>query len=471
MARSPQKSGRKKLSRKDMLRRLSQAGDRRPVVAGSPAVASGTRRDPALRQLTGLAKSLFQQGQFDQALDAYRRVVQLDPGSRTASLAIAAIMASRNQKDAAQSLMASYFEKYPLDNMPNAQDRPLTLKLRGFDQTRPAIGQSRNGNYKAKLRGGHFTTQYLLMEPDFAINTFTIANDNINQPGGLPPCDLLLNTISEPDVEDASLKALSRYLDAHPQTSVINHPDRVWHTARDRNYDRLAETERVIFPETRRITFETADTREVLRRVAELGVSLPFIIREAGTQTGRSTELCRSVYDLENYARDGLSGTYFVIAYRQILWKDKYFRKLRLFQIDGEFYPVVCHLDQVWLVHGGNRKEIMRNDDRLMAEERAFLQDWRSYVGPGNADNLYWLAEKTGMEFFGVDFTIDADNQIFIYELNAAMRHSFDHAANFSYKIEHDLETSHAFMRMVRARLPKDWSGHKRPAPEAPAPV
>ena len=34
------------------------------------------------------------------------------------------------------------------------------------------------------------------------------------------------------------------------------------------------------------------------------------------------------------------------------------------------------------------------------------------------------------------------------------MRHSFDHAENFPYKMPYDQATSDAFARMVRARLP-----------------
>ena len=129
------------------------------------------------------------------------------------------------------------------------------------------------------------------------------------------------------------------------------------------------------------------------------------------------------------------------------------FRKLRLFHIDGEFFPVVCHLDKVWNVHGGNRKTIMRGDETLMAEEKSFLNDWKSYVGAANVDRIETVAERTGLEFFGMDFTIDADGSLFIYELNPAMRHSFDHARNFPYKLPYDQAIAEAFTRMVSQRM------------------
>lgn len=435
-----------------------------------PSAPATPEKHPAVQDLAAVAGGLFASGHLSAAFDAYRRLVKHDRSNRLAHLTMAAILGHDGQLENGMGLMRGYFEEFPLDSGRAAPERPLVLRMRGFHKTRPIVFKS-SGGFRPRLRGGHFTTQFLLLQPDFALRTYTIANDNIMRVGIPIEHDLIINTIAEPDIEGRSLEAFTKHLEANPSAPVINNPHNVWHTARDRNYERLKDTDRLTFPETRRISFEKAEAPEVLRRVAELGVDLPFIIREAGTQTGRTTQLVTNVFELETYAKDGLDGDYFVITYRQILWNRKYFRKLRLFQIDGEFYPVVCHIDQVWNVHGGNRKEIMRTDEALMAEEKAFLSDWRSYVGPGNAEHLYWLAEVTGLDFFGIDFTIDNEGKIFIYELNPAMRHSFDHAKNFPYKMEHDLNTSEAFMRMVRSRLPADWAGHKRPAPKAVAPV
>jgi hypothetical protein len=105
-------------------------------------------------------------------------------------------------------------------------------------------------------------------------------------------------------------------------------------------------------------------------------------------------------------------------------------------------------------VHGGNRKTIMRNDEALMDEEKRFLTDWKSYVGGPNVDTLEKVAQRTGLDFFGMDFTLDEDGKIFVYELNPAMRHSFDHARNFPYKLPHDHNISNAFLGMILNRLP-----------------
>ena len=166
--------------------------------------------------------------------------------------------------------------------------------------------------------------------------------------------------------------------------------------------------------------------------------------------------------DLETYLVTGdkhrpltdgtLSGEHYLIRFKDILFGGTYRRKMRLFCIDGTFYPVVCHFDTYWNVRGDNRKEIMATNEALMAEEKRYLADWRSYVGAANADALERLPEVVGLEFFGIDFNFDEDG-VFIYELNPTMRHSFDHAKNFPYKMEYDQATSAAFAEMIEKRL------------------
>ena len=121
---------------------------------------------------------------------------------------------------------------------------------------------------------------------------------------------------------------------------------------------------------------------------------------------------------------------------------------MRLFIIDGVPHPVVCHFDDYWNVHGGNRLEMMKTNEALMDEEKRFLSDWQSYVG-AKAVAHSTAVEATPLEFFGIDFTVMDSGDIPIYELNASMRHSYDHARNFPYKLPYDQATTAAFQQMI----------------------
>lgn len=408
----------------------------------------------AIWRIAARGAELLAAGQFSQAIQSYARVVAADPDNRPAHLALASLLNKIGHEEEGQALLRDFFTRRPLGSPPKGSlpARPLMMKVRGFSGTKAVLGKRRNGMWKRKLRGGHFTTRYLLRKPAFAVQTFTVAGDNLEQEL-MPEHDLMLNTIAEPDIEGPSLDALSRYLERKPGTAVINRPDRILATTRDGNWQRLKDFEGIIFPVTKRLSFVNAGPDEIRHRLAATGIEAPLIFRRVGTQTGRTTVLLERHDDPAACPASGLTGEFYAIAYREILWRGAYFRKLRLFHIDGTYYPVVCHLDRIWNVHGGNRKELMRDNEDLMAEEKRFLADWRSYVGSANVDHLDRIAEHTGLDFFGIDFTLTEDGQIFIYELNAAMRHSFDHAENFPYKLPYDHAVSDAFEAMVDNRL------------------
>lgn len=414
-------------------------------------MAEGARARETVAACAARADAALRAGRFRDAVLLFRQVISADPNHRGAHVAVAAILAEVGRQEDARALLRDYFARNPLPPSARRADQKLVLRMRGFDHTTVMIGRNADGACRTVLRGGHFTTQYLLLKPDFAMKTYTIARDNILK---IPPprADLMLNTIAEPDIEGSSLVSLAKYLETAPETPIINRPERVMETARDANWRRLRGFPGVTFPRTQRVT-HAGDAAALRAEVARVGAHPPFIIREAGTQTGRTTTLVRRAEDLDAYAAAAGTGEHFVIDYREILFRGEFFRKLRLFHIDGAFYPVVCHIDRTWNVHGANRKEVMRTDEALMAEEKRFLADWRAYVGAPAADAIDRLGAFVGLEFFGIDFTIDEGGGVFIYEMNPAMRHSFDHAKSFPYKQPHDEATSAAFAAMIEKRL------------------
>ena len=104
-----------------------------------------------------------------------------------------------------------------------------------------------------------------------------------------------------------------------------------------------------------------------------------------------------------------------------------------MFFIDGNFYPVANLFNDSWNVHSGDHYSVMDKTQWMQDEERSFLNDPVSYLGTENFDKLYKIRDLVGLDFFGIDLTMLPDGTLFIFELNAAMRHDFDHAKNFPY--------------------------------------
>lgn len=407
---------------------------------------------PLLKSERQLPEVLLAHGAFEAAEKACLR--QIKEGSRSATdhMTLAALLARRGEGEAARIGLQDFYRRHPLAPPPPhltpTADR--LLYVRGLDKTRPLLGKGSNGRYKAMLRGGHYTLAYLMPPSVMARQRLTLTPETDPAQLNLPPHRVLLNTISDPDIEGGSLATFSTFLAQSPRTRVINHPDVILQTSRDGNYQRLKGLEDVIFPRTCRVDLSMSSVDQRRRALKALDFQPPFILRETGTQTGRTTVLVESWKALNAPAVMALSGPCYAIAFRQHLWRGEFYRKMRLFVIDGRPYPVVCHFDRHWNVHGGNRLHIMKKSEALMALEMRFLRDWQGYVGKRAQAALERVIAATPLQFFGIDFTVTAQGQLFIYELNASMRHSYDHARHFVYKRGYDEATSEAFQKMVR---------------------
>ena len=131
---------------------------------------------------------------------------------------------------------------------------PRLLYARGFEETFPMIARRSNGTYAPWLRGGHYTLRYLMRGGKIPRQRVTFT-PNLKLPAKvLPPHSLILNTISDTDVESGSLIALNYFLKENPTEKVINAPKWIALTSRDNNYERLSGLPGIRFPETRRLT-------------------------------------------------------------------------------------------------------------------------------------------------------------------------------------------------------------------------
>lgn len=411
--------------------------------------------NPVHRQIVEQSRKLLREGDFEQARQMYRALINAGTSDPDVHVAYAALLSKHGDADGSHRHLVGHYMLNPVGKAPKEVEAADTrlLYARGFDKTYAMVGKGSDGRSVARLRGGHFTLQYLMKGDNTPRQRVTFLPDSLMPAEMLPNHHLILNTISDVDIEAGSLRSLDLFLDRNPGERIINSPKVVLRTGRDSNYERLSGLPAVQFARTIKVTLDDIDADGIAKLATQRGFETPFIIREAGTHTGRTTALIKSAADLNKYAKKPLSGEYYLIDYIPVIWRSEFFRKMRLFIIDGKAYPVVCHFDRFWNVHGGNRLDIMKTSEELMEQERSFLADWKAYVGKRAVQGINNAVKATPLEFFGIDFTVTDSGDILIYELNASMRHSFDHAKSFPYKQEYDEATSAAFQKMVAKYL------------------
>ncbi|MDJ0706835.1 MAG: TauD/TfdA family dioxygenase [Leptolyngbyaceae cyanobacterium MO_188.B28] len=405
--------------------------------------------------LNAYGKFLLRIGQFAEAIQVFRRCLQISPNDYDSGLALSSLVHAYGDNTAAQRILEQVVRESPyvFANPPKPK-KPTVLRIRGLDGSAYGIVQQTDGTYKHLLRGGHFSIRDLVDKQRYNVIILNIFEDNVDTLKDLPNADLLLNTIACPDLKRSSLLAAARFADRHPSLPLINHPRRVLETTRERNALRLNLIPGVRFPKTERLLWDGVSLDAIVKEIFGLGFTFPMIIRLVGSQTGSSVALVKDEPALrQHFQQSSVNREYYIIQFHDCRNAQQIFNKTRVFFIDGEFYPVANLFHNDWNVHSGDRYQVMDKTLWTQEEEKSFLNDPISYIGQDNFNKLCTVRDIVGLDFFGIDLTILPDGTIFIFELNAAMRHNFDHAKNFPYTEPYLKKISAAFDAMIQSRL------------------
>ena len=398
---------------------------------------------------------LLSKGKFSEAAQAFLNCLKLSPNHYESGIALSSLADARGDRKAARAILNQVARSHPIiwEGKPDPS-KPTLLRIRGIEDSAYRIVQKSDGTYTNVLRGGHFSIENLINRQQYNLMILNILENNIDELTNIPKFDLLLNTIACPDRKRASLLAAARFVDRYPQIPVIDDPRRVLETTRERNYLRLNMISGVSFPKTEKVRWDGMSFQGISQEISGLGFVFPFIVRLVGSQTGSSVKLVNNKQELYSYFQNSPADKeYYIIQFRDYRNAKNVYNKTRVFFIDGNFYPVANLFNDTWNVHSGDRYNVMDKNQWMQEEEQSFLNDPVAYLGSENLDKLYKIRDLIGLNFFGIDLTILPDGTLFIFELNAAMRHNFDHAKNFPYTEPHLRRISNAFDTMIQNRL------------------
>ena len=409
----------------------------------------------SLEILSEFGEFLLEIGKFEIAAKIFRRCLEIDPQDFYSSLNLSSIAYKKEEYSEAQEILKKVAQQHPyiIFEKPKSH-KPNLLRIRSLQGSKYNIIQRGNGTYKSLLQGGHFSIRDLVKHKRYNIMLLNIYEENIDELKDIPSFDILLNTIACPDLMRVPLLSAARFVDRFPNIPIINDPRKVLETTRERNSLRLNMIQGVTFPKTEKIRWDGISVNRMNKEILGLGFVFPFIVRLVGSQTGSSVSLINSEQALDYYFQQSPKDRdYYVIQFHDCRQTENIFNKTRVFFIDGTFYPVANLFNNAWNIHSGDRYEIMDKTQWTQDAEKSFLNDPISYLGNENFDKLCKIRDLIDLDFFGIDFTITPDGTLFIFELNSAMRHNFDHAQNFAYTRPHLERISAAFDTMLQSRL------------------
>jgi hypothetical protein len=107
------------------------------------------------------------------------------------------------------------------------------------------------------------------------------------------------------------------------------------------------------------------------------------------------------------------------IAFIDTRGNDGNFRKYRMIAVDGELYPLHAAISKDWKVHYFSAD--MEENAAHRAEDAAFLEDPRGVIGSRAYAALRHVVATLSLEYGGIDFALDRDGRLVVFEANATM--------------------------------------------------
>ncbi len=87
--------------------------------------------------------------------------------------------------------------------------------------------------------------------------------------------------------------------------------------------------------------------------------------------------------------------------------------------IDGRLYPLHAAISSDWKIHYFSAE--MADNPAHRAEDREFLSNMAGVLGPRAIGALKEIQRTLGLNYGGIDFGLDGEGEILLFEANATM--------------------------------------------------
>lgn len=269
----------------------------------------------------------------------------------------------------------------------------------------------------------------------------------------IPRAHVVFNSICDPDSNKKTLN-IAEDLIKRLSIPVINQPAKVKQTSREDIPKTLSDIKGIKVPKT--IRFAPASTEDIFKTMEENSINFPFIFRMAGFHGGENMELIEDLEQLKNLRKLPLDGrNYYMIEFLNYRSKDGLYRKYRFFVIDGSAYPRHVIISDSWNIHAADRERVMDKDQRLLDEEKAFLEGF----DPNKTEIFKEMHKRLGLDYFGVDCNFGDEGITNIFEVNCCFRLEAVHEGKLLRSFEHHvpyiekIKEATAKMILDRAKL------------------
>ena len=363
---------------------------------------------------------------FTQAEELFRRALALNQNMDVANMNLASLLERDGRLNEAQIYRSRAVRPQPLvtETAPDQRRRVLILSAAG---------------------DGNVPIDTLIPQQVNTLIKWNVECATDAQEETLPQYDVIFNAIGNADLITPSLERMTGFM-SRRQRLVLNPPERILPTRRDRMPQLLAGIPNVVAPPVARLSREEVVSPNLVARLALEGITYPIIMRPISGQGGLGVVLVETPEQLASTTFADADVFYF-ISYRDYKNADGFYRKYRTIFVDRQLYPYHLAISPRWLVHYFSAEMLAvpwKHD-----EERRFLEDPVAALGPTVITAVESICQRMDMDYAGIDYSVLPDGQVLVFEANATMSAVLPDANEFPYKQKHVQAIFDAFENML----------------------
>ncbi|HEY4251594.1 MAG TPA: hypothetical protein VGM87_10350 [Roseomonas sp.] len=261
-----------------------------------------------------------------------------------------------------------------------------------------------------------------------------------------PPFDCVFIAIAEDARHGPALRAADR-LAAALGVPVINRGERIAALSRVGTARLLRDLPHAIVPQQHRV-----ERAALAAGALPAGLDFPVIIRPVASHAGRKLARIDGPAALRRYLEEVGAGPFHLAPFIDYSSADGLWRKYRVIFVGGRPWPchMAVHADwAVWYYNAG-----MALDAGKQAEEARFLAHIGDSLPPRAMAALHAIAERVGLDYFGLDCGLARDGRLVMFEVETGMIvHDWDPPAFYPYKHEAFRRIAQAAEAMIDARI------------------
>lgn len=293
---------------------------------------------------------------------------------------------------------------------------------------------------------GNTPVEYLFKDAPYETKILALFDGTELDAASLGDVDLVVNLISEGDLAKTILPAAVGLVEKLGRP-VINDPGKIQRTTRDAIARLLTGIPGCRTPAILRLDAGADVSLAALETL--LPFPCPVLVRPAGTHGGDDFEKIANLSAVAGCLERHGDRDHYVIEYIDYASADGHFRKYRLIFVGDDILPYHLAIGNDWKVHHVSTD--MANQSWMQREEAAFLAEPGAVFSAENYDALRMIRERIGLDYFGIDCTLDSSGNLVVFEINASMQ-VHDHNAEFPYKEPYVRAIKLAFNTMLRQR-------------------